>query len=111
MARRKHMITQTQIEVARRRRHLGIVDDGMQSLSKAQAQRLHSVRAGAARYGLGLVEIAEVKAAIREGRSIPIRKQSNRITIHDVELGGRTVRAVYDRRRHEVVTFIPRGKQ
>lgn len=66
------------------------------------------MRAGASRYGLGLVEIAEVRAAIREGRSVVVRKQSNRITVHDVTLGSRTVRAVYDRRRHEVVTFIPR---
>lgn len=69
---------------------------------------LHAIRQGSARYGLSLVEIAEVKTVIAEGRSTLVEKQSNRVSVHDVKIGNRVVRAVYDRRRHEVVTFLPR---
>lgn len=100
-------ISRAQVAKARRRRHLGIIDDEPRGLSKAQSQRIHALRQGEARYGLSLVQLAEVKAAIREGRSTPVRKQSNRISVHDVTLDGQTIRAVYDRRRHEVVTFLP----
>lgn len=50
---------------------------------------------------------ARIISAIRDGRSRVVRRQSHRVTIHDVELDETVVRVVYDRRRGEVVTFLP----
>lgn len=57
---------------------------------------------------LGKSTREEIIAAIRNGRSLIVEKQTNRVTVHDVTLAdGKTVRVVYDKHRGELVTFLP----
>jgi hypothetical protein len=85
----------------------------LQVVTKAAAERRHARRRAFERYGLelnmrtrrGIVE------AIRTGRSRPVRRGSNRTTVHDVDVAGTTVRVVYDSERGELVTFLPPGRR
>lgn len=83
---------------------------GRPDLSKHQAQQIHAIRQGAERHGLTLAQIVELRQSIQAGRSKAVRRQSNRVTVHDVELGDRTIRCIYDSERHEIVTFLPTPK-
>lgn len=44
---------------------------------------------------------------IQSSRSRVVERQSLRVSVHDVDLDGVTVRVVYDRHRKQVVTFLP----
>lgn len=80
-------------------------------MSKRKAQQRHARRRARERYGieLGRSTRQEIITAIHGGRSTFIRRQSHRVTVHDVLLDdGDHVRVVYDSQRHEVVTFLPR---
>jgi len=87
----------------RRKRHAGY---------KAKAQKIHAKRRCAQRYGFTLsdgIHDALVKQ-IHSGTATRVRKQSNRVTIFDVQHDGRTLRVVYDRNTQQIVTFLPRDK-
>ena len=78
-------------------------------MNKSAALRLHSGRRFAERFGghLGRATRTEIVAAIRQGRSVPVRRQSHRVSVHDVTLeDGLVVRVVYDRKRHAIVTCL-----
>lgn len=74
--------------------------------AKASAQRRHAQRRAYERFGLGESHVREVESKIRKGESRCVERQSNRVTIHEVEVAGETVHAVYDRNRSQVVTFL-----
>lgn len=80
-------------------------------MNKAEAERRHARRRAMERYGieLGPAGRAELVAAIRSGRSRLVVRQSLRVSVHDVPRDGGLVRVVYDRQRHEIVTFLPTG--
>jgi uncharacterized protein YjhX (UPF0386 family) len=93
---------------------------------KAKAQRLHAKRRGAERYGLNLSndDLAQIVRLIQEGKATLIEKQSNRVTIFDVEMARCyndephtctdctvrrvTTRVVYDKERKQIASFLPR---
>jgi hypothetical protein len=65
------------------------------------------------RYGLELTADMrrQILAAIRGGKARFISRNSIRSSVHDVTLGGKTFRVVYDRERREIVTFLPPNAQ
>lgn len=75
---------------------------------KQRAQRRHARGRALERYGLefGPATRDAVLRAIQTGRSTHVAKQSHRVSVHDVDVEGATVRVVYDRQRKEVVTFL-----
>jgi hypothetical protein len=77
---------------------------------KDEALRVHSFRRALERYPeLDLTDEvrAEIITAIREGKSSPVERQSNRVSVHDVTLkSGHVVRVVYDRQRGRLITFL-----
>jgi hypothetical protein len=77
-------------------------------LPKATNQRRHAMQRFSERHGLTLDAGLRnrIIKAIRNGRSTPVRRQSHRVSIHDVDLDGRMVRVVYDRKRGEIVTCL-----
>jgi hypothetical protein len=71
-------------------------------------QRRHAVQRFSERHGLTL-DIGlrnQIVKAIRNGGSTPVRRQSHRVSIHDVDVDGQLVRVVYDRKRGEIVTCL-----
>lgn len=80
-------------------------------MNKQKAQRRHARIRALERAGIELSDAkrAEIIGLIRSGKSTMVQKQSLRVSVHDVTLrdGGGRVRVVYDRKRHELVTFLP----
>lgn len=75
-----------------------------------RAEIAHAVRRGEERHGLTLPEIVEIKQKIRTpGGSIPVERRCRRTCVHEVEHRGSHLYVVYDRRTHEIVTFLPTG--
>jgi len=50
----------------------------------------------------------KIVAMIHSKQSTPIRKTSNRVTIHDVLVIGNIHRVAYDKERKQIVTVLPR---
>jgi hypothetical protein len=76
---------------------------------KHKALRTHSFRRAVERYGLDLTDELrqEIIGKIQANKSKAVESQSNRVTIHDVELdSGQTVRVAYDKSRGELITFL-----
>lgn len=81
--------------------------------SKKKSERLHARRRARERYGIevGAHTRRRIIQAIQAGRSKPVRRTSNRNTVHDVTLDDElVVRVVYDNQRKEIVTFLPPEK-
>lgn len=84
----------------------------MKRLTKAEAQRRHARRRAAERFGCALTDedmdalVARIQAQGVDRR--PLARQSLRLTVWEVDLpNGRIAAAVYDKNRHEIVTFTP----
>lgn len=94
---------------SRRNRDGGSREKFAVGLSKAASQEIHARRAAEKRYGVdvGLLGICEIREQIQLGNSRCLERQSNRVTIHQVKWGGKTMVAVYDSIRHTLVTFLP----
>jgi len=77
--------------------------------TKAYAQGVHAIRRAAERYGLriGKRTLQRLVADIQQGRGTFIRRQSNRVSLWQLNVEGRPVRVVYDRLRKTIVTFLP----
>jgi hypothetical protein len=76
---------------------------------KAYAEQRHACIRAYERYGVMLSpgQYEALCTEIRERRSVFVRKHSNTRTVHDVEHRGKTMRAVYDKLRKRIVTFLP----
>ncbi len=61
------------------------------------------------RYGIvtNRFGLAELVKEIQAGRATFVQRQSNRVTVFDVPFRGQTVRCVYDKMRHSIVTALP----
>lgn len=81
------------------------------TVNKSQAQRIHAKRRAEERYGLALnrQDLRDVADSIQRGDAVHVQTTSNRTSVHDVKHKGIKVRVVYDRIRHNVVTFLPLG--
>jgi hypothetical protein len=86
----------------------------MTTLTKKQSERIHAQRRLQERYGLS-VSGREYKGIIRlianSTRTNPtarlVERQSQRVSVWDVLWEDKTLRAVYDKFRGEIVTFLP----
>lgn len=74
--------------------------------AKASNQRNHAKRRAGERFGLGQDDVQRIGEMIRAGKSRPIVRQSNRVTVHRVRLDDVVIDAVYDSKRRQVVTLL-----
>lgn len=77
--------------------------------SKARAQKYHAKRRARERFGIDLsyndqIDMVEM---IRNGQSRAVEKRSLRVTVHELEWDGQTLRVVYDKSRGTIVTVLP----
>lgn len=77
-------------------------------MNKRKAQRIHAMRRGLERIGV-LPNISALVRQIQTGQAQFVRRQSNRVTHWRMEIAGKPVIAVYDKRRKMIVTFLPVG--
>lgn len=70
---------------------------------------MHAKKRAEQRYGVTLNRhgLRDLVEDIRSGRAQFVERQSNRITLWFVQLGDKTARAVYDKQRGTIVTFLP----
>lgn len=76
---------------------------------KTKALRAHAKLRALQRYDLDLTAKMRRKIIeeIQQQRSIHLETQSNRVSIHLVEIEQRDIRVVYDRTRKEIITVLP----
>lgn len=80
------------------------------SRSKWKNQRRHAKQRFYERHGFDLSndDLDYIRGSIKKNReAVFISRQSNRVSIWDVQYRGRTVRVVYDKVRQNVVTVLP----
>jgi hypothetical protein len=76
-----------------------------EKFTKKKAEQLHAQRRLEERFNLK--NVSEAKRLIRLGISTPVFKESNRVVHHRIRLHGQDMIAVYDKRRNEIITFLP----
>jgi hypothetical protein len=82
---------------------------GYRGLTKSQAERQHAKRRARERYGIAFNSQMNKNliAQIQRGEARLVRRQSQRVSVWDVEIAGGPARVVYDRDRKQIVTFLP----
>lgn len=85
-------------------------DPAMGRKRKADAQRRHAYSRGLLRYDIELTDELHKRLvrAVQRNETTPVEKQSNRVSVHELDIDGEPVRFVYDRLRKTVVTFLHR---
>jgi hypothetical protein len=80
--------------------------------SKKKLERAHAIQRASERYGVNLsdTDIRRIIKLIQNGESTPVSRRSLRKVTHDVTLDGQLYRAVCDKQRKEIVTFLPPPK-
>ena len=80
------------------------------SLTKKEAQRRHAKRRLRERYGWWLSdEDFEIMIAmIRRGEGERIERKSNRVSLYWLSYEGARLRVVYDHKRHEIASVLPK---
>ena len=73
--------------------------------SKKAALKRHTRQRAAERFGIS-VDLKELTKLIQKGRGVFVRRQSNRVTVWDVEYKGNTLRVVYDKLRSTPITIL-----
>lgn len=81
----------------------------MAKRSKSKNQQRHARRRAMERFGIDLDQNARcsILSQIQNGRSILVRRQSNRVVVHEVTVDSTTMHVVYDKIRKEIVTVLP----
>lgn len=83
-------------------------------IPKKDAQRLHSIKRAAERYGTHLVgrDLAEIARMIREGRSEYMHNlNQTRVSQHAVIYRGVRYVVAYDRKRGTICSFLPQDAE
>lgn len=77
-------------------------------MDKARNLRQHAFRRARERFDLHLSQNdhAEITRIIQSGKAAFLERQSRRVTVWDLTYKGVEVRAVYDKIRKEIVTFL-----
>ena len=77
--------------------------------TKRTCEHLHAKRRAKERYGIEFnrKQHDEIVALIRSGRFILKQEQSARIRIYDIVYMQQDMRIVYDKKRGQVVSFLP----
>jgi len=78
--------------------------------SKKHAQRHHAKQRAYQRYGWNLNkhDLNLLAKRIQRGDGRFVERQSNRVTVWDIDINGETARVIYDSQRHQIVTFLPK---
>lgn len=78
--------------------------------TKAQRSREHSKKRAALRYGITLnrEKYAQVIEQIRTGQYEGKKKRSNNRWLYVLEVDGKDMLVVYDKKRHELITVLPK---
>lgn len=78
-------------------------------ISKGLRQRRHAMQRAYERYGIVLDGETESRIvdAIQGCRSRVIERRSHRVAVHELVFDGQVIRVVWDRKRQELVTFLP----
>ena len=78
--------------------------------SKKHAQRHHAKQRALQRYGwqFNRHDLNLLAKRIQRGDARFVEKQSNRVTVWDIDINGETARVVYDKLRGQIVTFLPK---
>jgi hypothetical protein len=86
----------------RRGNHAGLPTDELQRLrARSRFAELHLLTVTDR-------DLDDMVADIRSGRATLIERQSNRVTVWDVDFLDQPRRVVYDQKRHTIVTVLPR---
>lgn len=77
-------------------------------LTKAQSQTRHAKRRAIQRFGAALTatDIRSIVASIQSGAARFHLRQSNRVSLFEVRHSDRDMLAVYDSKRHTIITFL-----
>jgi hypothetical protein len=77
-------------------------------MNKTTSQKIHAVKRYKERYGVRLSNqvYSELIALVQSGAATTIIKQSNRVSIRQIEYKSKEYFFVYDRRRKTIVTFL-----
>jgi hypothetical protein len=75
---------------------------------KLSNERHHAKKRALMRFGLTLNrnDLGEIVQMILHNKSIPIRKQSNRVSIHRIFYKGIRAKVAYDKKRQSIITFM-----
>lgn len=78
--------------------------------SKKAAQAIHAKKRAAERYNvvLSTSDLDLMVKYIQSGRCNLLQKQTNRVSLFEVDAHGKTYRVAYDRNRHSIITFLPK---
>lgn len=78
-------------------------------MTRKQAQRLHSINRAKQRYGLVLkgADIDNIINLIQNKKSLVVIKLTNSRTMHIVYYAEQELKTVYDKKRHNLCTFLP----
>lgn len=81
--------------------------------SKARGQREHAIKRAVQRFGLCLSaeDYDALVADIQAGRARFLFRESLRLTHHELDVGGKRCRVVYDATRKTIVTLLPVEKE
>lgn len=76
--------------------------------SKRKSQLKHAIRRAHERFGFELSksDIQTIVKKITSGESIPIERQSNRVTIHTLWYNEQHLKVAYDKIRKSVITVM-----
>jgi len=79
-------------------------------LTKAQAQRIHAKRRARERYDMRLnrADLDCIVVLIKSGQSVLMSHKSNRVKEHLVIYNDTIMRVIYDSKRQNVITFLPK---
>lgn len=77
---------------------------------KAESLRRHASRRAIQRYGMSISkeEHDQLVKQVQAGQTDCIEQQSHRISVHEAQMNGQTIRFAYDKKRGVIVTYLHR---
>lgn len=82
------------------------------TFEKRNAQILHAIKRARERYDLELsiADIEGIAKMIRTQNTKRVKALSNSRVVHELKYKSKTIRVIYDKKRHTLLTFLPRGE-
>jgi hypothetical protein len=80
-----------------------------QSLTRVKAQHKHAAKRAKERYDLKLTksDMGQIISLIQDHKAIGSKKLTNRRTLHIIQYKNKKIKAIYDKKRHSICTFMP----
>jgi hypothetical protein len=77
--------------------------------TRVKAQHKHAARRAKERYDLKLTksDIIQIISIIQDRKATASKKLTNKRTMHIVKYKDKELKAIYDKRRHSICTFMP----